>query len=103
MASRIISDTLDLNNAAYCMWLQGKNDFQIAKEFYCVPMTVCAWRQRHGLPDRYNKARMDVHRSRLAAYNDGLTDRAIAERLGSSVDAIKNWRMRQHLRANKSK
>lgn len=44
----------------------------------------------------------EMYRARHARWQKGMTDKQIAEAEGKSVSAIKSWRKRQRLRANKA-
>ena len=94
---RMFSDSLNSDNPVYAMWEIGMSDVDIANHLYCDKKTVRNWRVRNGLHDNvryYNSMRCAEI---MKLYKRRLSDEAIAETVGSTVDYIRQWRYNRKL------
>ena len=80
---------------------EGRSIESIARESGRAPSTVAYWVNKHGLTSQHaarHAPRGGIERERLAALvNEGLTVRAMAERLGVSYTTIRHWLARHQL------
>ena len=85
---------------------RGLNDTEIAGITGVTDKAIQHWRKSRRLkanraPGGYKGPRLsdDVEFKRLELYSKGLSDRGIAELMGTSTDAIRVWRWRKRLKS----
>jgi transposase len=80
---------------------EGRSIESIAREAGRAPSTVAYWVNKHGLRSKHapqHATRGGIERERLQALLDeGLTIRAMAERLGVSYTTVRHWLGRYEL------
>jgi WhiB family redox-sensing transcriptional regulator len=92
----------------------GLTDREIAAIVGCAPSTILDWRKRRGYPANhpqgaYNRSlppprapiTPEEHARRKDLWEKGWTDLAIGRLIGLSASAIRDWRNRNDLQANK--
>lgn len=85
----------------------GKNDAEISRELGCTANTVRLWRGRNKLASHAPKGfppkpqKYDWEKGR-ALYDAGKNDAEIARELGCTDHAVRNWRVRRQLPANRA-
>lgn len=80
---------------AHCLYLQGKNDSEIAAALGVSAGKVRYWRKTENLPGN-RRARFDTDEARRL-FTEGWTDQAIADHYAISKHAVLNWRKREKL------
>lgn len=99
-------DEIDLEEEAaalsrYDMWARGMTDIEIAAELDVTHNSIQKWRARNCLPPNgvrgSGPADAIAHVERRALYEQGFSDKQIAEQLGMRTQAITRWRKRAGL------
>jgi uncharacterized protein YjcR len=85
------------------LYKQGLCDEEIALIEGVSSTTIYSWRKVRNLPTNPTSqqvVKMKKYEKRLEFYNQGLTDKEIAEKCNEKVSTIKGWRERNKLTAN---
>lgn len=99
-------DEIDTDDEAaalsrYDMWVRGMTDLEIAAILDVTHNSIQKWRARNCLPPNgvrgSGPADAIAHIERRALYEQGFSDKQIAEQLGMRTQAIIRWRKRAGL------
>jgi DNA-binding CsgD family transcriptional regulator len=85
------------------LYKQGLSDEEIALIEGVTSTTIYSWRKVRKLSTNLTKLqreKAEKYEKRLEFYNQGLTDKEIAENCNEKVSTIKGWRERNKLTAN---
>nr|DAJ94277.1 MAG TPA: transposase [Caudoviricetes sp.] len=85
------------------LYKQGFNDREIAEKLMYSKTEIFRWRTTRGLPPNgstINFLSVEKDRQRMELFNQGLTDKEIADKVGLKECAIKRWRRNKGLKKN---
>ena len=95
------SDEDPAEPSRFDMWVRGMTDLEIAEALQVTHNSIQKWRARNSLPPNgvrgSGPADAIAHVERRALYEQGFSDRQIAEQLGMRTQAITRWRKRAGL------
>lgn len=92
---------MDMYNRRYALYCKGLSDAEIGRHEGCDKSTIWDWRKRNNLPCNNGKVAshkvpVEIQAKRLRLYNQGFSDKEIAEQCGLEEYSITRWRWTNH-------